>query len=145
MRFVLALALLLAGCNEKDPPLDDHSAILPFSEMPTYDVHGKTPYAPSNKDILRFRAALPGVLPASMTVRLPTYYGQFIGYIDDEDGHRWIHGNFKCKVDDLDKWIGHDWWKHHYVRTNDGGDCFFNVEWSPETDATRQLQINGDA
>jgi len=140
MRHVVALSLFVA-CT---PQLDDHSAILAFSELPKHIASGAKPYAATARDIQRFRGALASTVPSEIRGRVPTYYGQFIGYVD-ASGQRWIHGNFMCEVDNLQKSFGNDVWKRGYIATNDGGDCFFHVEWSPDTNGTRDLKVNGDA
>jgi hypothetical protein len=143
MRSVIALALLVVACN-RPPSLDDRSAILAFSELPHYLASGTTPYAPSVRDMQRFRGALPSVVPSAIAGAAPSYYGQFIGYVDTS-GQRWIHGNFMCRVDHLEKSFGGESWKRGYISVSDGGPCYFRVDWSPDTNATRNLSVNGDA
>jgi hypothetical protein len=142
MRRLVLLALFVVACTE--PKLDDRSAILPYSELPRYRAAGTKPYAPNARDIQRFRGALPRTVPSEIASTAPSYYGQFIGYVDTT-GQRWIHGNFLCHVEELDKWAGKDSWKRGYISVSDGGSCYFHVDWSPDTSATRDLSVNGEA
>jgi hypothetical protein len=138
VRITLALALFVViACK---PPLDDHSTILPLSEMWTMPPSkGAKPYTPTADDIRRFRGALPSAVPPAIAGRAPNDYGQFIGYV--EKGQRWIHGNFACRIDDEAK----SYWRKSYYSVSDGGACYFHIEWSPDTNATRNLSVNGEA
>jgi hypothetical protein len=140
MRFALALALALVACT---PSLDDHSVVLPFSELAAALPDAK-PYTPTAKDIARFRGALPSEVPPAIAARAPSYYGQFVGYVDKK-GTRWIHGYFMCRLDHDDKSLGRERWQHQLIVVSDGGPCYFNAEWSPDTNAIRDLFVNGDA
>ncbi len=136
MRFILALALLTA-CK---PPLDDRSAILPLTELRIDPPTGAKPYTPTANDVRRFRGALPSAVPPAIASQAPSYYGQFIGYVDPS-GRHWIHGNFLCRIHEVEE----KFFRSAYLSVSDGGACYFHVEWSPDTNATRNLSVNGDA
>ena len=137
----LMLLLVMASCAST---LDDPSAILPLSELGPSAPPSAKPFAPTAKDIARFRGALPSTVPPAIASRTSSYYGQFIGYVDAK-GQRWVHGNFMCRLHEDEKHFGRDLWRHKYIAVNDGGDCYFHVEWSPDTNTTRALSVNGDA
>jgi hypothetical protein len=63
------------------------------------------------------------------------YKRQYIGRI--VDGKKTIFINFFCEHFDG------DYWKRDLVMVLDGGDCFFNVEYNPQTREFSKLSING--
>ena len=60
----------------------------------------------------------------------------------DAGGAHWIWSNFMCVNAGR---VGSDAWRKKIVEVKDGGDCFFNFEFSPDTGKYRKFQINGDA
>ena len=85
--------------------------------------------------------------------KLGGYYGQIFGILD-ESGRKVIHFNFLCKrsIDEMkpsappnpDLAAMSDW-QHHVVIVHDGGDCYFQLDFDPETGAYEHLVVNGDA
>lgn len=134
--WITSALLLVAACT---PPLDDRSAILPLTEL-ARPPSGAKPYTPTARDLQRFRGALPSAVPSEIASSAPSYYGQFIGYVEPT-GQRWVHGNFLCRIHDEEKSA----WRRAYIAVSDGGPCYFHVDWSPDTGATRDLMVNGDA
>jgi hypothetical protein len=71
-----------------------------------------------------------------VTRGLARYRVQYIGIV--RDGHQVIFGNFFCDVFD-----GADWRREPYI-VDDGGDCFFQIEFDPAAGSFSRLMINGD-
>lgn len=137
-------------------PHPELRAILDVSNMPDFAMHappGTRWFTPSNAEVAAFEAKLPALLrekarkpwPRNKTPlvdRAPTYVRQYVGKIEP-DGKRWIWGNFLCQT--FGQGADKDYWRKYPLWVNDGGDCFFNVEFSPKTGEFRNLKINGDA
>lgn len=84
--------------------------------------------------------------------KLPSYYGQIFGETDGK-GARLIHLNFFCEnyVRDLTR-IAHDdpkvdpeAWKRKEVSVDDGGACYFHVDFNTTDRTFENLQVNGEA
>ena len=125
-RSLLALLFVL-GCNRT------HSKYVVLSGD----------FTPSREELDRFEAALPRALPPSLAMKGPDYHRQYSGYV--EGGTRFIHGNFFCSwfVEERDNILERNRWRWSTVEVDDGGDCFFRIDFSPDTGATRNLYIHG--
>ena len=66
--------------------------------------------------------------------RLDEYQRQYIGF--ERGGRQIIYGNFFCNN------LGMDWRKK-LVIVDDGGDCFFQVEYDVESEMFIKLLVNG--
>ena len=66
--------------------------------------------------------------------RLDEYQRQYIGF--ERGGRQIIYGNFFCNN------LGMDWRKK-LVIVEDGGDCFFQVEYDVESEMFIKLLVNG--
>lgn len=67
---------------------------------------------------------------------LPNYTRQYAGI--EEEGRRLIYGNYFCSDMGLD-------WQKDFVFVEDGGDCFFQVIFDPETNTFLSLSVNGES
>ena len=68
--------------------------------------------------------------------RAPSYKRQFVGI--RPKGRRVIYANFFCEGSE-------DYWRTRPVSVDDGGDCYFQVEYDVDKRTFSELQINGDA
>ncbi len=106
-------------------------------------------FAPNKAEIEKLEAGLPDVIreglrgqPAQsppLWERVTSYRRQYIGFVD-AGGTHWIWGNFMCVNPGR---VGSDAWRKKIIDVDDGGDCFFNVEFSPDTGKYRKFQVNG--
>ncbi|MGH7280832.1 MAG: hypothetical protein ACRELY_04860 [Polyangiaceae bacterium] len=90
---------------------------------------------------------------AEIADKLGDYDGQIFGIID-ESGRKLIHFNFLCtrgleQMNRIDsehpELTGRATWQHHVLLVNDGGDCYFHLDFDPETGEYEGLTVNGDA
>lgn len=68
--------------------------------------------------------------------RLPYYRRQYFG-IGFREGEQLIYASYFCPADHFDYWLEGN------VAVEDGGECFFQFFYNPETGAYSDLQING--
>ena len=103
---------------------------------------------PTAADVAELEAGLPAFLRASLPSdasrrphladRAAAYLRQYVGYVDD-DGTPVLWGNFFCDV------FGGQDWRTTLITVDDGGDCYFQVEFLPAKHQFRRLQVNGEA
>ena len=108
------------------------------------------PWTPALADVLALEKRLPDYLrrqlaaeygkrrpkdPPPLWERAPGYKRQYVGI--RPNGHRLIHGNFFCEVDNLP-------WRTSPILVDDGGDCYFQVEYDAEKGTFSNLMVNGD-
>lgn len=110
---------------------------------------GQTFFTPTAAEVAAFEAALtpelrarvapsrPGTKP--LAERWPTYHRQYVGHLEP-DGSRWLWGNFFCHVDPDDQGR----WRQQSVVVKDGGDCYFQVDFSPSSRTLKDLSVNGE-
>ena len=106
-------------------------------------------YKPAATEIASFDASLPAMLrakvrkarfdPKPLAERAPKYMRQYVGHID-ASGKRWIWGNFFCH------YMGDEpqGWRKRGFGVKDGGDCYFNVEFAPDTNEFKDFMVNGE-
>jgi hypothetical protein len=158
---IVTLAIVLAGCKRDDQPATstERRAILPASELDSLargysTIEGARHVVLRESEIADLEARLPRALRTDRVRRVSTdnplaeraasYLRQYIGYVD-RHGRRWIWGNFMCR-DPMEPVAEHRGrWRTRLVHMNDGGDCFFSLEYSPESHRFRYLIVNGDA
>lgn len=102
-------------------------------------VLGKEPgkmWEPTEAEVDDLLTALPATASKHISKDLDEYHAQFVG-IGESTGKR-IFGNFFC--DDASK----DW-KTEPVVVQDGGDCFFQVSYDPDTGDFGGFFVNGEA
>jgi hypothetical protein len=68
--------------------------------------------------------------------RAYAYKRQYVGLV--KQGHHVIWGNFFCQPPRSD-------WRHEPVLVDDGGDCFFHVEYDVDAGRFSDLVVNGEA
>ena len=68
--------------------------------------------------------------------RLPYYRRQYFG-IGFREGEQLIYASYFCPEDYFDYWLEGN------VAVEDGGECFFQFFYNPETGAYSDLRING--
>jgi hypothetical protein len=68
--------------------------------------------------------------------RAPSYKRQYVGI--RRKGRRVIYANFFCAGSE-------DSWRTRPVSVDDGGDCYFQVEYDVDRRTFSELSINGDA
>jgi hypothetical protein len=106
-------------------------------------VEGDGFWTPSEEDILTLEKALPEFLSQNPTgffsqppawERLEEYQRQYVGFM--RDGSRLIYGNYFCKNFGID-------WRQNIVMVDDGGDCYFQVEYDLDQGIFIMLMVNG--
>jgi hypothetical protein len=68
--------------------------------------------------------------------RVFAYKRQYVGLV--KRGRHVIWGNFFCDTPRAD-------WRHEPVSVDDGGDCYFQVEYDVDTGRFSELLVNGEA
>lgn len=105
---------------------------------------GVTYWSPSAADILAVEEGAAAFLQENESAfftdfpvwqRLNEYNRQYIGVV--WDGRKILYGNFFCS-DEPD-------WKENFVLVMDGGACYFQFKFDPNTGEFFQLQVNGEA
>lgn len=142
-----ALVVLCACHHAKGWGTDDRRAVMSIEEgRRIYDT-AYTPnargYVPSSEELNELEdhlvPYLRGEHPA-LAARAPSDWRQYVGYVD-QSGTRWIWASFQCR---LGPYLAPHF-RTHLIVVSDGGDCFFQVEYSPDTERFRHLMINGRA
>ncbi|HET8946995.1 MAG TPA: hypothetical protein VFQ07_08425 [Candidatus Polarisedimenticolia bacterium] len=97
-------------------------------------------WTPSTADVLRAEAGLAkhlaGTTPA-LAVKYSGYLRQYMGFV--VDSRRKIHMNFLCWKPETPGW------RCSPVVVDDGGDCYFQVDYDLTTGEYENLQVNGGA
>ena len=100
-------------------------------------------WTPSDDDILKLEEKIAGYLSQNSNAfyrqppvweRLDEYQRQYIG-LERED-RQIIYGNYFCDSGRVN-------WREKLVIVEDGGDCFFQVEYDVESEVFIKLQVNG--
>ncbi|MFO0564500.1 MAG: hypothetical protein U0263_02500 [Polyangiaceae bacterium] len=109
-----------------------------------------THFAPTRADIEKLEAALPGeikkqqhgvaAISPPLWERVKEYKRQYVPYVD-ASGARFIWGNFMCTNPGRP---GSDTWRKKVVRPTQGGECFFHVEYSPDSGSFRRFTISDE-
>ena len=107
-------------------------------------------FTPTTAEVAAFETGLAAWLRANvppsrregqpLADRASKFMRQYVGHVEP-DGSRWIWGNFFCRYEGQEPG---GWRKRHYG-VKDGGDCYFNLEFSPDSRAFKSLSINGEA
>lgn len=105
------------------------------------DVPG--PYwTPSQEQVDKLEKKLPAYLKDQssthskpLKIDLPKYKRQYFGY--NLSGKKVIYVNAFCNY--------FDYWKTTFVFVDDGGQCFFQATYDPESDKFVSFSVNGDA
>lgn len=142
--------LLLAACDTAAPEVASSAytpvtaegiqgVIVPAALAEEFDLSEQY-WTPSEEDVMKLEAALPAYLEqvgeSELAARLPEYMRQYVGF--SFDGDRLLYANFFCNPYDID-------WQKEAVFILDGGNCYFQVQFSPEEEQFLYLQINGES
>lgn len=166
--FTLGLALALTACQLVPPPTTPQSTAVTatvistpvpaeispngviFSAEQSAQARGiftaESTWTPSPADVAKLEAGLTTFLQGvenpwlrtdpPIWQRVPEYHRQYLGLV--QNGEDIIYANFFC-VDDFDDW------QNEFVLVMDGGDCFFQIRYNPQTDEFLDIMINGEA
>lgn len=130
-------------------------AILP--DQTTYDYYHSTYWAVSRDEAKRADAGVRDFLAAhdrALAAKFDGYYGQIIGMASG--GHRVVHLNYFCpsavgtdepysRLGRLRAFVETPSWTRTIMEVEDGGDCFFSVDFDPATGSYENFRVNGDA
>lgn len=102
-------------------------------ELPGWDL--------TAEDVALLEAALPQFLAtsdhpqaAAVLEQLPTYGRQYSGFVLGKE--RRIIANYFCWPEDQDEWL-------QPIVVDDGGSCFFQIQYIPSTNQFDNLYVNG--
>jgi len=102
-------------------------------------------WTPALDDISKVEAEIAGYLSRNSHLfyhqppvwqRLDEYQRQYIGF--GRKGGRFIYGNFFCDSGSAN-------WREDLVSVEDGGECFFQVEYDPEGGLFTKIMVNGES
>jgi hypothetical protein len=103
-------------------------------------------WTPAAADVAKLEADLPAFLQGAqhpwlrpdppIWEREPDYMRQYLGIV--ENGTEIIYANFFCTADDIA-------WRNEFVFVMDGGDCYFNVKYDPQSGEFFDFSVNGEA
>jgi hypothetical protein len=113
-------------------------ALLP--EQPANMTRGS--WSPTQPDAKRASDGVPNFLKSAspkIAAKFDGYYGQLYGVTDN--GDKKIRLMFFCHLDS----IMVDHWTQNAFLVNDGGDCYFEVDFDPSADAYSNFRANGEA
>ncbi|MBK7582011.1 MAG: hypothetical protein IPI67_17620 [Myxococcales bacterium] len=143
----------VAAAEPESPPMvsDELRVLLPKEAMSGFaGAASATYFEPTQAEIKKLEAALPAMIRAELKgqavispplwERVNTYKRQYVPFVE-AGGARFIWGNFMCTNPGRP---GSDTWRKKVVRPDHGGDCFFSVEYSPDTGKFRKFAISGD-
>lgn len=150
---LLCFTLASAACNlvitpPPMPELNPNGVIFTPEQTTAIDAIGERvedAWTPTAEDVAKLEAGLPVFLQTAenpwlrtdppIWEREPDYMRQYLGIV--EDGEQIIYANFFCIINDMD-------WHSEYVFVMDGGDCFFQVKFDPESGEFFDLYVNGE-
>ena len=69
---------------------------------------------------------------------LKKYYRQYLVYINENE-EKIVYINAMCKIPDFFNW------KKDFLRTSDGGDCYWKIEINLTNKTYREVMVNGYA
>jgi hypothetical protein len=114
-------------------------------QFPSIGMQVEGTWTPTDADVARLETVLPEFLRTTenpmwepeppIWERAPDYKRQYMGLI--ENGEQVIYANFFCS--------DHENWQEEIVFVLDGGDCYFQVKYNPQTDEFYDLSVNGQA
>ncbi len=103
-------------------------------------------WQPTPDDVAQLEADLPTFLMGAehpwlraeppIWERAPRYKRQYLGIV--EDGTRLIYANFFCTA-------GDESWRETFVFVMDGGDCYFQLKYNPQTHEFTAFSVNGES
>jgi hypothetical protein len=97
-------------------------------------------WTPSSADVSQaeegIRRYLEGTVP-SLSVKFSKYIRQYTGFY--HEGRKLIFVNFLCRSP------SHPSWRCQPIAVDDGGDCYFSLEYDVTSGEYRHLWVNGEA
>lgn len=150
---LLVLFLFLTACTSPAPNVEGENWII-FSagnaqadQMLDWFFTGDVEYwSPSEADIHAVEDGLPAYLQENLSAfqntsvpiweQLDEYKRQYIGVVFE--GNKVVYANYFCDETGLD-------WKKEFVMVLDGGACYFQFKFDPNTGEFFGLQVNGEA
>jgi hypothetical protein len=103
-------------------------------------------WTPTAADVAQLEADLPAFLQGAQHAwlradppiweRAPGYMRQYLGIVQDDT--QLIYANFFCTADGDD-------WRTVFVFVMDGGDCYFQLKYNPQTREFSAFSVNGEA
>lgn len=102
-------------------------------------------WTPSADDILKLEEKIAEYLSQNSNLfyrqppvweRLDEYQRQYIGL--ERGGRKIIYGNYFCNSEGIN-------WQQELVIVEDGGECYFQVEYDVESELFIKLMVNGEA
>ena len=104
-------------------------------------------WTPTAEQVVELESKLSDYLKSTAPARAPElwkkldqYKRQYVGIV--VEGRRLIYANFIC--DGVIKESFRDW-KSRPIQVDDGGDCFFEVDYEPATGQFSELMVHGEA
>lgn len=143
--FVATLLFLMAFAHQDGPLLVEtdrvKGVIVTDTKQWEFMFEGKEFWTPTKGQALEAEEVVEKFLkekrPAQspeLWQKLTRYKRQYVGYV--ADGRKRIHVNFYCSEEPLTS---------KPVLYDDGGDCFFQVDYDVEGRKVEKLSINGEA
>lgn len=102
-------------------------------------------WTPTEDEILRLEGEIAGYLSQNSNLfyhqppvwqRLDEYQRQYIGF--ERGGAQFIYGNYFCNNLGIK-------WREELVIVEDGGECYFQVEYDVESGLFIELRVNGES
>lgn len=153
--FILLVTQLVAACTPAAQNLEGEHWVIFSAEKAKEEGLGEWLFAggaeleywmPTEENILALEEGLPAFLEsnadyfytpdAPVWERLDEYNRQYIGLV--LDGKQTIYANYFCHSTGVD-------WKQDFVFVMDGGSCYFQFQYDPNTGEFHNLQVNGEA
>ena len=143
----LFLLITLGSCN--NPPNESQNWLVVTKKqaektgMASWLVQSEGFWTPSDDDIHKLEENLVGYLSQNSSYfisqppaweRLDEYQRQYVGL--EREGRQIIYGNFFCDTMGMD-------WHETFVVVDDGGDCYFQIEFDVEDEMFIMLIVNG--
>jgi len=111
------------------------------ADQPVYQAEGY--WTPTQTDILNLESALAPYLQQAAPQDYPgplkdltDYKRQYVGLL--KDGRQLIWVNFFCQAHQID-------WQQEFVFIADGGSCYFELNYNPQTGEFSDLSIHGES
>jgi hypothetical protein len=142
-----SLVLILACSPSSKRPGELPGVILSSDQVKKTGLPGSTnPWTPTEGQIQELEARLPDYLmslkdPTAHLIAdsLITYHRQYLGL--REGAKNLVYVNAFCQ--EHSSWPSN--WKTEFVFVQDGGPCYFQVYYDPESKVFSRLAVNGDA
>jgi hypothetical protein len=135
---VLSMLIVLRfNVSSAETETNDHIAIL--------SKDAKSTWVPADTDIQELESMIPGYVHSNSPNNrkpigaLETYRRQYIGIT--QNGKEIIYLNAFCET----SWDDDSRWKTKELIFLDGGPCFFQIKYDPESKTILEFNVNGEA